>query len=155
MFLVQLPKIYLENTKFSEIYFTHWKYTQIGYVPILPAPLEGTLGVIQFEITRKCYLLGEFYLLICVSHPKCTNAHSVQNMTIRRPGMKSLQKIVQMAFFSTSKQPCQSYSTKVTDDDVGGWKIWILSLGSKISECCPKMSNFTKKLGKNSIFQNI
>ena len=45
--------------------------------------------------------------------------------SLRRPatGMKSLQKIVQMAFFSTGKQPCQSYSTKVTNDDVGGWTI--------------------------------
>ncbi len=43
----------------------------------------------------------------------------------RRPaeGQKSPQKIVLMTFFSTSKQLCQIFSTKITNDDVRCWQI--------------------------------
>ncbi len=52
----------------------------------------------------------------------------------RRPakGQKSLQKIVLMAFFSTSKQLCQIFSTKITNDDVGVGQSIFCALGVKL-----------------------
>ena len=63
------------------------------------------------------------FLFLAISHNQCFRLHT--DMANRRPakGQKSLQKIVLMAFFSTSKQLCQIFSTKITNDDVGCWPI--------------------------------